>query len=111
MKKECIFNPLDVFGNRTAVSDIEGLKILEPVGARLCRHPQIIPQIEVMKTEDITYQALAESSHQVIRGKIRRSVEGHHDMSDWWKANFAKRPAFTHVLHVAACSAHQLLPT
>jgi hypothetical protein len=27
MKRERIFNPLDVFGNRAAVSDIEGLKI------------------------------------------------------------------------------------
>ncbi len=27
MKRERIFNPLDDFGNRAAVSDIEGLKI------------------------------------------------------------------------------------
>ena len=38
------------------MSDIEGLKIL-----KLSQHPQIILQIEVMKTEVITYQTLADS--------------------------------------------------
>ena len=51
MKSVCIFNPLQVLGNKISVSEIEGLKIL-----KLSQHPQIILEIETMKTEVITYQ-------------------------------------------------------
>ena len=48
-----IFNPLHVLGNKISMSDIEGLKIIV---LKLSQPPQIIPQIilqiEVMKTED-----------------------------------------------------------
>ena len=39
-----------------SVSDINGLKI-----SKLCEHPEIRPQIEVMKTEVMKYQVLADS--------------------------------------------------
>jgi len=45
MKRVRIFNPLHVLANKISVSDIEGLKIL-----KLSQHPQIMVQIEVMKT-------------------------------------------------------------
>ena len=48
MKRVCIFNPLHVLDNKIWVSDVEGLKIL-----KLSQHPQIMLQIEVMKTEVI----------------------------------------------------------
>ena len=56
MKRVRIFNPLHVLTNKISVSDIEGLKIL-----KLSQHPQIILQIEVMKTEVMKYQALDDS--------------------------------------------------
>jgi hypothetical protein len=55
MKAVRIFNPLHVLGNKILVSDIDGLKIF-----KLCDHPEIRPQIEVMKTEVMKYQALAD---------------------------------------------------
>ena len=73
MKAVRIFNPLHVFGNKISVSDIEGLTIL-----KLSEHPQIILQIEVKD------------------GKGKDTF----DISDWWKANCAKLPAFTYVLRV-----------
>ena len=57
MREGGIFNLLHVLGNKISVSDIEGMKIL-----KLAQPPQIILQIEVMKTEVITYQTLADSS-------------------------------------------------
>jgi hypothetical protein len=48
MKRVRIFNPLHVTGNKISVSAVEGLKVLN-----LCRRPQIIPQIEVMKTQTV----------------------------------------------------------
>ena len=46
MKAVCIFNPLHVLVNK--MSDINGLKILNSV---LYERPEIVPQIEVMKTK------------------------------------------------------------
>ena len=55
MKTVHIFNPpLHVLGNKSSVSDIDGLKIF-----KLYQHPEIRPQLEVMKTEVMKYQALA----------------------------------------------------
>ena len=56
MKTVRIFNPLHVLGNKISVSDIDGLKIF-----KLYEHPEIRPQIEVMKTEVMKYQALDDS--------------------------------------------------
>ena len=53
MKTVRIFNPLHLLGNKISVSDIDGLKIF-----KLYEHPEIHPQIEVMKTEVMKYQAL-----------------------------------------------------
>jgi hypothetical protein len=43
-------------GNKISVPDIDGLKIF-----KLYEHPEIRPQIEVMKSEVMKYQALAAS--------------------------------------------------
>ena len=56
MKAVRIFNPLHVLVNRISVSDIDGLKIF-----KLYEHPEIRPQIEVMKTEVMKYQACGNS--------------------------------------------------
>ena len=46
MKAVCIFNPLHVLVNK--MSDIHGLKILN---SALYKHPEIDPQIDVMKAK------------------------------------------------------------
>jgi hypothetical protein len=56
MKAVRIFNPMYVLGNRISVPEIDGLKTLKLYG-----HPEITPQIGVMKTEVMKYQALADS--------------------------------------------------
>ena len=56
MKVVRIFNPLHVLGNKISEHDIDGLKIF-----RFYEHPEIRPQIEVMKTEVMKYQTLAGS--------------------------------------------------
>ena len=56
MKAVRIFNPLHILGNKISVSDMDGLKIF-----KLHEHPEIRPQIEVMKTEVMKYQPLAGS--------------------------------------------------
>ena len=83
MKAVRIFNPLHVFGNKISVSDIEGLTIL-----KLSEHPQIILQIEVKD------------------GKGKDTF----DISDWWKANCAKLPAFTYVLRVVLTNSPNSYP-
>jgi hypothetical protein len=74
------------------VSDIEGLKIF-----KLSQHPQIMVQIEVMKNEVITYQTSADSIKPLVDGKDDKGQDTF-DISDWWKANCVKIPAFTYVL-------------
>ena len=92
MKRVRIFNPLHVLANKISVSDVEGLKIL-----KLSQHPQIMLQIEVMKTEVIKYQTLADSIKPHVE---RKDVKGNDtfDISDWWNANCAILPEFTYVL-------------
>lgn len=104
MKRVRIFNPLHVLGNKISVSDIEGLKIF-----KLSQHPQIIPQIEVMKTEVITYQALADSIKPFVERKDDKGQDTF-DMSDWWKANCAKLPAFTYVLRAVLTNSPNSCP-
>ena len=64
---------------------------------RLSQHPQIILQIEVMKTEVITYQTLTDFIKPLVERKDDKGKDTF-DMSDWWKANCAKLPAFTYAL-------------
>ncbi len=77
------------------MSDIKRSKILKTV--RLCRQPQIIPQIELPGSCWV---------HQVIRGKTRKDgqVKDTFDMSDWWKTNCKT----TSILLRVPYRAHQL---
>ena len=61
-----IFNRLHVLGNEISVSDIDGMKIL-----KLYEHPEIRPQIEVIKTHVLCKTSLHSSlieSHQQRHG-------------------------------------------
>ena len=51
-------------------------------------HPEIRPQIEVMKTEVMKYQALADC---IKSFEERKDIKGkdNFDLSDWWKSNCA----------------------
>ena len=104
MKRVRIFNPLHVLTNKISVSDVEGLKIL-----KLSQHPQIMLQIEVMKTEVIKYQTLADSIKPHVE---RKDVKGNDtfEISDWWKANCAMLPAFTYVLRAVLTNSPNSCP-
>ena len=83
MKSVRIFNPLHVLGNKISVSDIDELKIF-----KFYEHPEIRPQIEMMKTEVIKYQTLTDSIKSFEERKdINRKDT--FDLSDWWKSNSA----------------------
>ena len=77
-----IFNALHVLGNKISVSDIDELKIF-----KFYEHPEIRPQIELMKTEVIKYQALAGSIKSFEERKDSKGKDTF-DLSDWWKSNF-----------------------
>jgi hypothetical protein len=67
-------------------------------------------QVAIKTVHFITYQALVEFIKSFVErkdGQWKDTI----DMSDWWKTNCAKLPAFSYALRIAACSAHQLLPT
>jgi hypothetical protein len=74
------------------VSDIDGLKIF-----KFYEHPKIREQIEVMKTEFMRYQALADSIKSFEERKHSKGKDTF-DLSDWWKSNSATLPGFTYVL-------------
>ena len=75
MKAVRIFNPLHVLCDKISVSHIDGFKILSLYKVEdiqvvydlnifnpsMSEHPEIRPQIEVMKTEVMKYQPLAVS--------------------------------------------------
>ena len=67
MKRVRIFNPLHVVANKISVSDVEGLKIL-----KLSEHPQIMMQIEVMKTEVISTRLLPTPSSRMWKERMSR---------------------------------------
>jgi len=94
MKAVRIFNPLHVLGNKISESDIGGLKIF-----KFHDHPEIRPQIEVMKTEVMKYQALAGSIKSFEERKDSKGKDTF-DLSDWWKSNCATLPGFAYVLRV-----------
>jgi hypothetical protein len=86
------FTPIHVFDNKISESDIDGLKIF-----KLYEHPYIRTQIEVMKTEVMKYQVLADSmkSFEERKGSKKKDTI---DLSDWWKSNCGTLPTFTYVL-------------
>ena len=69
---------MHVLGNNISVSYIEGLKIF-----KMSQHPQILMQIEVMKTEVITYRTLTDSIKALVDRKDGNGKDIF-DMSNWW---------------------------
>ena len=90
MKVVRIFNPLHVLGNKISESDIDGFKKF-----KFYEHPEIRPQIEVMKTEVMKYQTLAGSIKSFEERKDRKGKDTF-DLSDWWKSNCATLSGFTY---------------
>ena len=72
-----------VLGNKISESDIDGFKKF-----KFYEHPEIRPQIEVMKTEVMKYQALAGSIKSFEERKDSKGKDTF-DLSDWWKSNCA----------------------
>ena len=70
MKTVRIFNPLHVLGNKISVSDTDELKIL-----KIEEHPEIRPQIEVIKTEVMKYHALVDSIKSFEEMKDRKGKD------------------------------------
>ena len=93
MKAVRIFNPLHVLGNRISESDIDGLKIF-----KFYDHPEIRPQIEVMKTEVMKYHALADSIKSFEERKDSKGKDTF-DLPDWWKSDCVTLTAFSRRLH------------
>ncbi len=79
-------------GNKISESDIDGLKIFQ-----FYEHPEIRPQIEVMKTEVMKYQTLAGSIKSFEERKDNKGKDTF-DLSDWWKSNCATLSGFAYVL-------------
>ncbi len=79
---------------RCVTSRVEEIEVVE--------HPEITPQIEVMKSGVMTYQALADSIKSIDE---RKESQGK-DLYDWRKSNFAKtrRHRFRNRLSVTYCS-------
>jgi hypothetical protein len=104
MKTVRIFNPLHVLGNKISVSDIDGLKIF-----KFYEHPKIRAQIEVMKTEFMRYQALADSIKSFEERKDSKGKDTF-DLSDWWKSNSATLPGFAYVLRAVLTNSPNSCP-
>jgi hypothetical protein len=66
-------------------------------------------RIEVMKNEVITYQTPDDSIKPLVERKDDKGQDTF-DISDWWKANCAKLPAFTYVLRVVLINSHNSCP-
>ena len=104
MKTVRIFNPLHVLGNKISVSDIDGLKIF-----KFYEHPKIRAQIEVMKTEFMRYQALADSIKSFEERKDSKGKDTF-DLSDWWKSNSATLPGLAYVLRAVLTNSPNSCP-
>jgi hypothetical protein len=65
--------------------------------------------IEVMKNEVITYQTPADSIKSLVERKDDKGQDAF-DISDWWKANCVKLPAFTYVLRAVLTKSHNSCP-
>ena len=66
-------------------------------------------QVEVMKNEVITYQTPADSIKPLVERKDDKGKDTF-DISDWWKANCEKLPAFTYVLRAVLTNSHNSCP-
>jgi hypothetical protein len=104
MKTVRIFNPLHVLGNKISESDIDGLKIF-----KFYEHPEIRPQIELMKTEVMQYQALAGSIKSFEERKDSKGKDTF-VLSDWWKSNCATLPGFAYVLRAVLTNSPNSCP-
>ncbi len=87
------------------VTDIEVLKIF-----KLYEHPEIRPQIEVMKTEVMKNQALAGSIKSFEERKDNKGKDTF-DLSDWWKSNCATLTGFTYVFCAVLTNSPNSCPT
>jgi hypothetical protein len=105
MKVVRIFNPLHVLGNKISESDIDGFKKF-----KFYEHPEIRPQIEVMKTEVMKYQALTGSIKSFEERKDRKGKDTF-DLSDWWKSNCATLTGFTYVLRAVLTNSPNSCPS
>jgi hypothetical protein len=104
MKAVRIFSPLHVLGNKISESDIGGLKIF-----KFHDHPEIRPQIEVMKTEVMKYQALAGSIKSFEERKDSKGKDTF-DLPDWWKSNCATLPGFAYVFRAVLTNSPNSCP-
>jgi hypothetical protein len=105
MKTVHIFNPpLHVLGNKSSVSDIDGLKIF-----KFYEHPKIRVPIEAMKTTFMWYQALTDS---IKSFEERKDSEGKDtfDLSDGWKSKSGTLPGFTYVLRAVLTNSPNSCP-
>ena len=105
MKTVHIFKPpLHVLGNKSSVSDIDGLKIF-----KFCEHPKIRVPIEAMKTTFMWYQALTDSIKSFAD---RKDSEGKDtfDLSDGWKSNSGTLPGFTYVFRAVLTNSPNSCP-
>jgi hypothetical protein len=100
-----IVAPAHVLGNKISVSDIDGLKIF-----KFYEHPKIRALIEVMKTEFMRYQALADSIKSFEERKHNKGKDKF-DLSDWWKSNSATLPGFTYVLRAVLTNSPNSCPS
>ena len=76
---------------------------------KLYEHPEIRPQIEVMKTDVIKYQALVDS----IKSFEERKDNNGKDtfvLSDWWKTNGSTIPGFTYVFRAVLTNSPNSCP-
>ena len=106
MKTVHIFNPpLHVLGNKSSVSDIDGLKIF-----KFYEHPEIRAEIEVMKNEVMKYQALAASIKSFEERKDSKGKDTF-DLSDWWKSNCATLPGFAYVFRAVLTNSPNSCPS
>ncbi len=105
MKAVRIFNPLHVLGNKISESDIDGLKIF-----KFYEHPEIRVEIQVMKTEVMKYQALADSIKSFEERKDSKGKDTF-VLSDWWKSNCATLPGFTYVLRAVLTNSPNSCPS
>jgi hypothetical protein len=104
MKTVRIFNPLHVQGNKISESDIGGLKIF-----KFYDHPEIRPQIEIMKTEVMKYQAVAGFIKSFEERKDSKGKDTF-DLPDWWKSNCSTLSEFAYVLRAVLTNSPNSCP-
>ena len=93
VKVVCIFNPLLSWATRSRSLTSMGWRYSSCMSTRT----EIRTQIEVMKTEVMKYQTLADSIKSFEERKDSKGKDTF-DLSDWWKSNCATLPGFTSVL-------------